>query len=1397
MATLFEEIRWIVGDAPDGSDPGMTGANYIIENGQLQGLIDRYAYVDSAASTGWSVDILRVALEYARQARLVRVEVNPERSRRFDQRVNHLQKEWVNNAGRNIRETTAPGASQPLTDTVSQEIQRAIGVHAGMPDIHHAPPEALDQAAVDARADTVITDRLADDARLLEPASGDDDTGVLGDSTELVGADHQHPGQVYTSAEKTKLSGIEAGAQVNVGSEFTAAEKTKLGGIEAGATADQTGSEIVTALQGLSGANRLDASAVKNLPTGGGGLSTVVSDETLDGTGAAGSPLSVANPFTSTDETKLDNLLGLPTGGATGQLLAKKSATDGDTEWRDAGRGAFTTDDETKLDGIEDGATADQTGPEIVTLLTGLSGSARLPATAVRDLPEGGGGQPGTPGTPGVLTRETLSAAVNLAQPDANTISATRWMDIFSHTVTAAEAARGFIDFNVNVYATVTSGSDRGGDRPLLVVRLIQGVEVRSENYRYFRFTAGTPLDCILSEVLAVASGDVVKVQAQMIRLSAAGTTLNAMVTTASHWSRFSFSGGGGAASEGGGLDQAAVDARVEAYTGQSTPTGDFDLSRIPGNLGIINNAYQAGGIRLYSETFIGLHGPVQATAHTATPSPANWGLSADRAGGFAIPNAHFLIRFLKTEFASMPTLAEANAIISIRPGGEGEQQDIVPLTSLTAISNDAAWWYADATIANFPAGGPSLYLMHNEPATLHILPPDGSITSEQIKGLDGAEPGDLVLTGDDGGFTTSPRAGLRELYSGSVGLTITAANRAVSRTFALDVSLDLDEVDDGVVFAAFQASIPASSSPLAAASHFNGWLEFSEIRRSAVYNGSTNLGEAIITEPFTKENETAAQGNMVMRLYRNASNQVSVWLGWVPATGADGSLNFSISLPGKLVAEYGGAEAPAAGSLTIGYRVEDELPNAQNYPEGAFLFREAGGVYDKRLTRTHGAADTGWLGKHLDFYYNLGIDEITAVSPQRTVRHANTAAFTLDGQTIPIGGNFSGLPGGLAHIYLAYDSNGHGNGELAIVYTAARTYNGPLVLTLTRGGIQRLVRVPRIDSTTWRLTGLSASTVNGLLGANPEVSEPGHVDYVEVHEWVKVADRVLQDPEILNQLATDDTLARNSNNVIEALRYTVPAGKAGRYIIEFKASVDLSGVTRQSGSGTQAILSQSDLTAAVSLAQPVANTVGATRWQDIFSHTVTAAEAARGLMEIDADVVAAVASGSDDSVDRPLLAVRLIQGTEHRGENQRYFRFTAGTPLTCPVSGVIQVASGDVIKVQAQMIRLTQANTTLNASVTTDSHWSRLSFSGGRTPDISIMYMVVRGAGNKEYAFNAHVMTAPDNLRTLDAEGFGILAEGEVLEPFIGFRGDAGSAGMGRVRSGINSYLRLMYLGY
>ena len=53
---------------------------------------------------------------------------------------------------------------------------------------------------------------------------------------------------LMSAADKTKLDGVQTGAQANAGQAYTAAEKAKLAAIEASATADQTGTEIVNAI---------------------------------------------------------------------------------------------------------------------------------------------------------------------------------------------------------------------------------------------------------------------------------------------------------------------------------------------------------------------------------------------------------------------------------------------------------------------------------------------------------------------------------------------------------------------------------------------------------------------------------------------------------------------------------------------------------------------------------------------------------------------------------------------------------------------------------------------------------------------------------------------------------------------------------------------------------------------------------------------------------------------------------------------------------------------------------------------------------------------------------------------------------------------------------------------
>ena len=60
-----------------------------------------------------------------------------------------------------------------------------------------------------------------------------------------------------STTEQTKLTGIEEGADANVGEEFSTAEQTKLSGVDAGAEVNPTGLEMQTSIVGLSDADRV------------------------------------------------------------------------------------------------------------------------------------------------------------------------------------------------------------------------------------------------------------------------------------------------------------------------------------------------------------------------------------------------------------------------------------------------------------------------------------------------------------------------------------------------------------------------------------------------------------------------------------------------------------------------------------------------------------------------------------------------------------------------------------------------------------------------------------------------------------------------------------------------------------------------------------------------------------------------------------------------------------------------------------------------------------------------------------------------------------------------------------------------------------------------------------
>ena len=117
-------------------------------------------------------------------------------------------------------------------------------------------------------------------------------SGVVTPTLEII----ENRGLTAVSSDDT-LTGVGTGGnRLSVANPFTDGDETKLDGIEEQATKDQTADEIKTALETLEDDARLDASAVKNLPSGGGGTA----DPTNLGLTAAGDKVTISSS-TGTD----------------------------------------------------------------------------------------------------------------------------------------------------------------------------------------------------------------------------------------------------------------------------------------------------------------------------------------------------------------------------------------------------------------------------------------------------------------------------------------------------------------------------------------------------------------------------------------------------------------------------------------------------------------------------------------------------------------------------------------------------------------------------------------------------------------------------------------------------------------------------------------------------------------------------------------------------------------------------------------------------------------------------------------------------------------------------------------------------------------------------------------
>ena len=235
---------------------------------------------------------------------------------------------------------------------------------------------------------------------------------------------------------------------------FSSADETKLAGIEDNATADQSATEIRDALADLSGSARLAYGSLKDTPA----IPAAQVQTDWNATTGLGVLLNKPTVLTQTQvdariatEARAGNnarwpVSKVPTIATLGGATPANVVTIADAR----ALARYTAQEKTKLAGVETAATADQTAAEIKDSLETLSGSARLSATAIKDLP--------TQGTSGLTEGQVDARVVAGTLAQARTGNTTRW----EKSKLPSDTAYGNIPGNTEIDARIAAEARTG-----------------------------------------------------------------------------------------------------------------------------------------------------------------------------------------------------------------------------------------------------------------------------------------------------------------------------------------------------------------------------------------------------------------------------------------------------------------------------------------------------------------------------------------------------------------------------------------------------------------------------------------------------------------------------------------------------------------------------------------------------------------------------------------------------------------------------------------------------------------------------------------------------------------------------------------------------------------------
>ncbi len=439
----------------------------------------------------------------------------------------------------------------------------------------------------------------------------------------------------------------------------------------------------------------------------------------------------------------------------------------------------------------------------------------------------------------------------------------------------------------------------------------------------------------------------------------------------------------------------------------------------------------------------------------------------------------------------------------------EGDPPTIV-LTAAMRIGADASWQYFAPQVPDHPAAD-SIILQSREDYTL-----DREIVSMDIAPSDlvggGLRPGQVPRVTDDGrAFEGLVAAVPREIFSGTLtGVAVQAgATSSVQRTNLTD-AVDLDVENHGLVNGIATLNIEGSSSGAilfdngATAKDVDLRTSLARILAAPAYLAtSSDLGVAILQEDVYDGSDVA--GVFVIRAARDSQNRVDLNDQYIREQADDSTANYSI-VPRNVELYLEDAGIPhggGTGSAGPLYEYEDALPDPAPFADGtlALLYGATKSLSRKKTDTVHVKADTGLAG--LDLNPTGSGANLSAPTTGERYAHmyvARTSFSNRDGTTRAANNSiWADMPAALDWLDFNYRASTRGDGELRFHFNAARTYTGELVIT---PGSDNAIHVPRISSTVWGITGLSAAQVGSLRENMWRFSEPGVSGTTNTPSW-------------------------------------------------------------------------------------------------------------------------------------------------------------------------------------------------------------------------------------------------------------------------------------------------------